>query len=269
MKITILTPSFNQGEFIERNIQSVMSQNYAKFEHIIIDGDSIDNTKEILKKYPHLKWVSEPDEGQADALNKGLTMATGDIIGWINSDDYYQENIFYDVVTHFEDSNTQWIIGDITKVYHEFGIEKAIKSQTITHKNLLRNPDIIKQQGAFFRKELLEKVNGWDKNLYMVMDYDLWVRISQKHIPKMVHKNYAYFLKYTEQKSNPRNTFQQVKEINKILIQNKANFRDRYKMVLKKYYYLFKSLIKCWLISTGVINKRFSSLPFNMLRKNK
>ena len=85
MKITILTPSFNQGAFVEKNIQSVMSQDYADFEHIIIDGGSTDNTVDILKKYPHLKWISEPDEGQADALNKGLAMATGDIVGWINS----------------------------------------------------------------------------------------------------------------------------------------------------------------------------------------
>ena len=68
MKISILTPSYNQGSFVEKNIQSIMSQNYPDFEHIVVDGGSSDNTVEILKKYPHLKWVSESDEGQADAL---------------------------------------------------------------------------------------------------------------------------------------------------------------------------------------------------------
>ncbi len=85
-KISVLIPSFNQGKYIEENIQSVLNQNYPNFEHIIIGGGSSDNTVGILKKYPHLIWVSEPDEGQSDALNKGVDMATGDIIGWINSD---------------------------------------------------------------------------------------------------------------------------------------------------------------------------------------
>lgn len=75
LKISILTPSYNQGKYIEENILSVMNQNYPNFEHIIIDGGSTDNTDEILRKYPHLKWVSEKDEGQSDALNKGLAMA--------------------------------------------------------------------------------------------------------------------------------------------------------------------------------------------------
>lgn len=269
MKITILTPSFNQGKFIEQNIQSVMSQNYTNFEHIVIDGGSTDNTVEILKKYSHLKWVSEADEGQADALNKGLAMATGDIVGWINSDDYYHEDIFHDVVSHFGDSNIQWIIGDITFIYQNAGIKKVTKSKKITYQNLLRNPDIVHQQGVFFRKDLLEEVGGWNKYFYMVMDFDLWVRLSKKHTPKMVHKNYAYFLWHGDQKSSPRNTLQQVKEINEVLIANKANALDRYRMVLKKYYYLFKSFVKSWLISAGIINKKYATIPLSTVRENK
>jgi len=103
-KITIVTPSFNQGNFIDENIQSVLTQNYPNFEHIIIDGGSIDGTVDILKKYSHLKWVSEPDRGQASALNKGFRMATGDVIGWLNSDDSYLPGTFEVVARAFDKS---------------------------------------------------------------------------------------------------------------------------------------------------------------------
>ena len=93
-RISIVTVSLNQGNYIEDAIQSVLKQNYKNFEHIIIDGISTDNTIEILKKYKHLKWISEKDEGQSDALNKGFKRCTGDIIGWLNSDDYYLEDTF-------------------------------------------------------------------------------------------------------------------------------------------------------------------------------
>ena len=93
-KISIVTPSYNSAKFIEDCIQSVLKQNYPNFEHIVIDGGSTDGTVEILKQYPHLKWISEPDEGQSDALNKGFKMAEGDILGWLNADDVYLKNVF-------------------------------------------------------------------------------------------------------------------------------------------------------------------------------
>ncbi len=91
-KISIITPSFNQGQFIDETIQSVLSQNYESFEHIIIDGGSTDKTIEILKKYPHLIWVSEPDQGQSDALNKGFKMAKSEWVLWLNADDVLLPN---------------------------------------------------------------------------------------------------------------------------------------------------------------------------------
>src|SRR5882762_2861563 len=97
MRISIITPSFNQGKFIEDAIQSVLIQNYPDIEHIVIDNCSTDNTMEVLKKYPHLKWISAKDRGQSDALNKGFDLATGEIIGWLNCDDFYLPGAFQTV----------------------------------------------------------------------------------------------------------------------------------------------------------------------------
>ena len=100
LKISILTPSFNTDQYIEENILSVLNQDYKNVEHIVIDGGSTDNTVEILKKYPHLKWVSEKDEGQSDAYNKGLKIATGELVLCLNSDDdLFNKNVFKSVIT--------------------------------------------------------------------------------------------------------------------------------------------------------------------------
>ena len=87
--VSVVTPSFNQAAFIEETIQSVLKQDYPHIEHIVVDGGSTDGTVDILQRYPHLRWISEPDCGQSDALNKGFAMARGEILGWLNSDDTY------------------------------------------------------------------------------------------------------------------------------------------------------------------------------------
>ncbi len=101
MKISIITPSYNSGDSIERAIKSVLHQDYIDYEHIIVDGASSDNTLEILKRYPHLKWLSEPDNGQVEAMNKGFSMSTGDIVAYLNADDYFHEGAFSAVIPHF------------------------------------------------------------------------------------------------------------------------------------------------------------------------
>lgn len=269
MKISILTPSYNQGQYIENNIQSVLKQQYDNFEHIIIDGGSTDDTVEILKKYPHLKWISETDEGQADALNKGLQMASGEIVGWINSDDYYELNIFEDVISYYRDIKVKWLIGNITSHYTTQQVKIPCVSPDITYAHLLRNPDIVRQQGTFFRKELLKEVGGWEKDFYMVMDYDLWVRIAKKYQPKMVNKNFAYFVWHADQKSSPKNMIRQAREINQILKDNKVSLIKRLPILSKKYYYLVKSILKDRLIATGFISEKYSTMPMSAIKNKK
>ncbi len=109
-KISVITPSLNQGKFVERCIQSVLNQAYPNFEHIIIDGGSSDETLETLNQYPHLKWVSESDKGQAHAINKGIAMAEGEILAWLNSDDAYTVGAFVAVAEAVEKTLGQAVI---------------------------------------------------------------------------------------------------------------------------------------------------------------
>ncbi len=94
LKLSVVTVSLNQAAYIEANIRSVLAQAYPGVEHIVVDGGSTDGTLDILKRYPHLRWISEPDTGQSNALNKGIAMATGEIVGWLNSDDTYEPGAF-------------------------------------------------------------------------------------------------------------------------------------------------------------------------------
>ena len=112
-KISIITPSYNQGNYLEQTIDSVLSQNYQNLEYIIIDGGSTDNSVEIIKKHQkHLHyWVSEKDSGQSEAINKGLKIAGGEIINWLNSDDYYTANALKTVAEHFEDESVLVVSG--------------------------------------------------------------------------------------------------------------------------------------------------------------
>jgi glycosyltransferase involved in cell wall biosynthesis len=261
-KISILTPSYNQGNYLERNILSILNQNYPSFEHIVIDGGSVDNTIEVLKKYPHLKWVSERDGGQSDALNKGLKMATGEIIGWINSDDFYAADIFNVVAKEFEDPGVDWIIGNINIFDEQSKNEIPIKSPTITFKNLLKNPDIVKQQATFFRKSVIEQAGAWDPSLHMVMDYDLWLRLAKIGTPKMVDKYWAYFTFQAEQKSLGLNLLLQSREMRRVMKREGAGLYYRLKIFIKKYFSFIKFLIKSALITIGLIPAKYRRLNF-------
>ena len=178
-QITILTPSYNQAAFIEQTIRSVIAQNYPRVQHIVIDGGSTDGTVEILRKYPHLTWISEKDRGQADALRKGLELAVGDVIGWLNSDDFYEPQILEQVACCFHNLDTQWAIGNLSYVFDATGETIPDKSPCVTYKALLENPDIVRQQPTFFRRTFLDQVGGWRPEYFMVMDFDLWSSLSQ------------------------------------------------------------------------------------------
>src|SRR5690242_2067533 len=142
LKMSIVTPSYNQGDYIEACLRSVQSQNYPVVEHIVVDGGSTDGTVAILRRYcemagwQHLRWVSEKDGGQSDALNKGFRMASGDVIGWLNSDDLYSPNCFRVVSDTFIASNGVDLVygdyawandrGEILRVRREIPFNKFV-----------------------------------------------------------------------------------------------------------------------------------------------
>ena len=199
-KISVITASFNQGRYIKTTIESVLAQRYQPFEHIIVDGGSTDETISILKQYPHLKWSSEADEGQADALNKALNQATGDIIAWINSDDWYEEGTFDAVVAALEDYPV--VMGSCAIVDDQGRLLYEVPNVERTWFDLLRYwvPYSIPTQPAiFFRREVLtglERGGGelLDKELYYTMDYDLWARMAiRAPFLKRVDKRFAYY----------------------------------------------------------------------------
>jgi glycosyltransferase involved in cell wall biosynthesis len=194
-KFSIITPSLNQGIYIKDNIESVLSQNYEKIEHIIIDGCSSDNTLAIIKNYSHLKWISEPDKGAANAINKGIKLSKGDIITWLNSDDFYEKDILKDVAEIFNENNSiNFVYGNLTFVSEEkknIRADKTLKYDLdcLVHKNA----DIIRQPCTFFRKSLFDEVGGLNENLKCVFDYDLFIKMLLIEKPYYYDKNIAFY----------------------------------------------------------------------------
>ncbi len=181
--VSIITPSYNQGKYIEDTIKSVMNQDYQNIEHLVIDGGSTDNTINILKKYENkynLNWISEPDNGQSDALNKGFAVANGDIVGWLNSDDCYIDTgtVSYVVNQFYKNHNVDVIYGDEI-IIDEFGkIKKICKTSNWSYKHLLRECFIC-QPALFFKRKIIKE--NKIRDIYLCMDYEFWLRIGQKY----------------------------------------------------------------------------------------
>ncbi len=177
-KISIVTPSFNQGQFIEETILSVLNQNYPNLEYIIIDGGSTDNSVEIIKKYADkLKyWVSEKDRGQAHAINKGIKHCTGEIFNWLNSDDYLEPNALFKIATEFEDQKVQLVAGKV----RTFSVtnEEVIPNQNLTAIGLMTWAPSVKfvQPGVWMRLELIALCGGIDEQFHYAFDWDLYIR---------------------------------------------------------------------------------------------
>lgn len=203
MKFSIITPSLNQADYISDTIESVMNQNYTVKEHIIIDGGSTDDTVNILKKYPHLKWISEKDTGQSNAINKGLEMASGEIVAWINSDDYYEKDIFPEIACYFSEHPECMILyGDITYISKNKEFMYKLSGDVVSFESLLKIPDLVRQPATFWRKSLMDEVGLLNEDLHLVMDYEFFLRASSKHKFHYLGRNLCYFRCYNENKTN-------------------------------------------------------------------
>lgn len=261
--ISVIVPSYNQGTFIRATIDSIMQQTEVEREIIVVDGGSSDSTLDVLRSFgDSVRWISEPDMGQADALNKGLRMAKGEIVGWLNSDDLYEVGTFSEVAVIFKDNAVQWVIGDVANLYDDTGLIMQRESPEITIEMLLKDSDIVRQPGTFFRRSLLERIGGWDASLQSVMDYDLWIRMARVSKPQMVHKRWAYFRIHANQKTSGKTLLKQTLEICRVQSREGTPFRNRVSLVGRKALYLLKFLLKEVLVMLGIIDRKYLLMPY-------
>lgn len=207
--VSIVTPSYNQGQFIETTLLSIKNQDYPNIEHIIVDGGSTDHTLDVLKEYSkeyNLKWISEPDNGQSDAINKGFDMASGEIIGWLNSDDvYFDKQVIANVVSEF--GKTQYadiLYGDCAFMNEDNLVQRIINTNSQFNYSRLLRSNFICQPASFFRQSVIQK-NKLDISIDLPMDYEYYLRLAKagyrfKHVNRVL----AAFREHEIAKSSAR-----------------------------------------------------------------
>lgn len=199
-KISIVTAVLNRARSIERTIASVREQGYPNVEHVVVDGGSTDGTVEILERTEGIRWVSGPDEGLADAMNKGIAMATGDWIGWLNSDDYYLPGALSAVGAAVESHpDARWVVGRCRIIDAD---DREIRTAITAYKNwLLRHysfrlyltQNFVSCPSTFVRKDAYEAAGPLDPRYRISMDYDVFLRIARRWDPVVLDQELAVF----------------------------------------------------------------------------
>lgn len=200
-KISVITPSYNQGHLIKETIDSVLNQNYPHLEYIVMDGGSSDETVKVLQQYKDkLDYISKKDQGQTDAINQGIKKATGDIIMYLNSDDMMLPNTLNTVGEYFNNNpQAMWLTGDYFIIDEQ---RNKIQSFVAYYKKMLRKipffnvlsiANFIIQPSTFWRKELSKEIGTFDENLHLCMDYDYWMRIIKKYPLHVLPKHLSLF----------------------------------------------------------------------------
>ena len=190
--VTIVTPSFNQVRFLEATIESVLTQDYPRIEYIVIDGGSTDGSLAVLDRYRDrlAHCISEPDSGQAAAINKGLRLATGEIVAWLNSDDLYLPGAIRQAVHALaEHPEVGMVYGDGVLIDEDDLILDWHRYRTYTALDLLCF-EVLLQPTVFMRQGILEKVGLLDEGCHLILDHELWVRIAAQgpilHVPRFL-----------------------------------------------------------------------------------
>lgn len=209
MKISVITPSLNQRQFIEETIESILNQEHKDVELIVVDGVSTDGTVELLQSYgDRFRWISEKDSGQTEAINKGIKMASGDIICYLNSDDYFFPYTLKVVNDYFEaHPEAMWLSGDAT-IVDENG--KEILKYITAYKKFLRFwpnfttlsiVNFISQPSTFLRREAFEEFGLFKEHLHWDMDYDYWLMLMKKYPLHFLRRSLSAFRLHGDSKS--------------------------------------------------------------------
>lgn len=182
LKITIVTPSFNQRQFIGATIDSVLAQDYANLQYIVMDGGSTDGTVDLLREYgDRLRWISQPDKGQTDAIAQGFELGDGQILTWLNSDDTLEPGAVSRAMQFLaEHPEVDLVYGDAAFIDQQGRfIAECANVEPFDRHRLLHYSDFIVQPAAFFRRSALERAGGLDISLHWAMDYDLWLKLTR------------------------------------------------------------------------------------------
>lgn len=189
-KITIITPSFNQVQYLEQTILSIINQNYPNLEYIIIDGGSTDGSVDIIKKYEsrlHF-WVSENDRGQSHAINKGLEHSSGEIFNWINSDDYLEPGALFEVARCFVENKEKYAVGGYCRLFDDYkqtAIISRIGRDDSTEGNIINY--WMNQPSTFYKTEVIKGFGGVNESLNYCMDLEIWFRFLAQFGISSIH----------------------------------------------------------------------------------
>lgn len=248
MKLSIVTPSYNQGKFVRDTFESILNQNVNfTIEYILVDAVSTDETPRIVEEYtPKFKtkgiefiYICEKDSGQSNAINKGWKIATGNIVTYLNSDDYYEPNVLQKVMDYFNNNpDIKWAYGGWNLVTKEKEIFLSAKPKKYD-KNKLLNYCNIGQPSCFFKKELLDEFGMLNEKLHFAMDYDLWLRFASKYTAGIIDKTLSNMRYHDEAKS----TSQTKKQLAEVLQVGKKYTKLFSFRRLAQYFYYTRGLI--------------------------
>ena len=187
MKISVLTPSFNSEDFLERAIESVINQDYTNWEHIVMDGGSLDGTVAILKKHTHIIWKSEKDKGQSDAMNKAFEICTGDIIVYLNADDYFEPNIFSLIIESFKSNDCDMVVGNGRFIVNGIAGEQW-NAETNYLKCLIHFKYTFPLNSAtyFYKRKVQDQVGGFNIHNHYTMDYEFLLQTIKRFKTKKI-----------------------------------------------------------------------------------
>ena len=203
-KVSIVTPSYNQAQYLEEAIRSVLDQDYPNIEYLIVDGGSKDNSPAIIQKYADRLawWVSEKDKGHADALNKGFSHATGEILAWMNSDDAYYPGAVAEAVAYLQEHpQVGMVYADADLIDITGRVAGKFASKQTSYRQMLRGSVHIPQATTFFRADLWRQIGPLDLTLFFSFDYDFWVRLSKVSELAYVPRLWAKFRIHEQGKS--------------------------------------------------------------------